>query len=129
MAKKKIQKKKKSEVQDFISKIKELRKINEPILLGDLDSTNSNGYPEIFEWRGEKFQVQSMIGRWTIVQSENPDKMISSDAISEEIRNCFRVELDNGFQVDISQLNPKSKWAIIGIEPEFWEKTSKSLNT
>jgi hypothetical protein len=129
MAKKKIQKNKKSEVQDFISKIKELRKINEPILLGDSDNTNKYGYPESFEWRGEKFQILSIIGRWTNVQSENPDDMIPSNETSEESRNCYRVELDNGFQVDISKLIMESKWTLIGIEPEFWEKMRKLLKT
>ena len=128
MAKKKIKKKKKQEVQDFISKVKELRKINEPITLEELSGINGTDCPTGFEWRGEQFLIQKMIGRWTLTQSGNPDFLLEPEDEQFKNRDCFRVELNNGYQVDISHDLHESSWALIGIETEFFEKMRNITN-
>ena len=128
MPKKKKRKKKNPEVQDFISKVKELRKINELIVLDDSATLNGNGCPTGFEWRGESFQIQKMIGRWSLTQSENPEQHNTTEEVQFNNRDCYRVELNNGYQVDISHDLQESTWTLIGIESEFYEKMRKVSN-
>lgn len=128
MTKKKIQKKKKPEVQDFISKIKELRKMNEPISFKKANRLNGKGYPTEFEWRGKMHKVQTLIGKWTILEQELEEIGESTNGSPESLRECYRVELENGYQVDISHEIRESKWLLIGIEAEFFEKIRKSTD-
>ncbi len=128
MAKKKIQKNKKMEVQDFITKIKELRKMDETILLEEPKNLNGRGYPVEFEWRGKVHKVQTLIGKWTILEPETEEIDESANENRELLRECYRVELENGYQVDISHEIRESIWRIMGIEPEFFDKIRKSTN-
>ena len=116
MAKKKVRKKKKAEIQDFLVKVKDLRKTTEAIqLLPETPSTDA-GYPSAFEWRDKPFQGLSMIGRWTVAEVDE----------SQSSRNCFRLELENGYQVDIAHEVTTGSWTMIGVETELFEEMRKS---
>jgi hypothetical protein len=116
MAKKKVRKKKKAEIQDFLVKVKDLRKATEAIQpLPDTPLTEA-GYPSAFEWREKPFQVQNMIGRWTVVGAEE----------EQPSRNCYRLELENGYQVDIAHEINSGNWVMIGVETELFEEMRKS---
>jgi hypothetical protein len=117
--KKKLKKKKTTPVQDYLTKVKELRKVNEPIiistgyerqegLMGEYD------FPTDFEFREQVFHVKSLIGRWTVEGNEEENK---------KPYHGYRLELDNGFQIDLAQFQPSvDQWVLVGVEAELFEK-------
>ena len=142
MAKKKeIKKKKKPEIQEFITKVKELRKMTEPVTFHQFSETEENSYPLEFEWQGESYKIQKLIGIWKIEESDDPETLelsiqdiLARKKKKREIESkpkkfksiCYRVELENGFQVDLLQDLLNSGHQLIGIEQGFYEITRKN---
>ena len=124
--KKKIQKKGKPGIQDFIVKVKELRTMCDPIISVEISELEKMVGPSGFIWQGAQYNVQKIIGRWTILEMDirKKDELENND--KNYSRKCYRVELDNGYQVDLSNRLYDGKWMLIGIEPEFFEKISNA---
>ena len=112
--KKKLKKKKTTPVQDYLTKVKELRKMNEPIITRQVGLMGEYKFPTDFEFREQVFHVQNMIGRWTVEGNEDDSK---------KPYHGFRLELDNGFQIDLAQFQPSDdQWVLVGVEAELFEK-------
>jgi hypothetical protein len=117
--KKKLKKKKTTPVQDYLTKVKELRKMNEPIIIrpGSVQQEDLIGeykFPTDFEFREQVFHVQNLIGHWTVEGNEEENK---------KPYHGYRLELDNGFQIDLAQFQPSDdQWVLVGIEAELFEK-------
>ncbi len=116
MAKRRTKRKKKVELQDYLGKVRDLRKVNESIQLIQEGMFGEYLLPVDFEWRDKVFHVRDLIGRWVITDDEN----------QEPSRVCYRVDLDDMSQVDFCRPAESDNWLIIGVEPELLDVMRKN---